>query len=46
MTEFDEGITIETANRVKDYANRHELTLEGFLQRALEVLEKGEDDLK
>lgn len=46
MTEFDEKVTVETANRVKDYANRHGLTLEGFLQRALEALEEREDDGK
>lgn len=46
MTEFDEKITIETANRVKDYANRNGLMLEEFLQRALEALEEREDDGK
>lgn len=42
-TTLDERVRIETAERVKDYCNNHELTFDEFLAAAVTALEEAEE---
>lgn len=42
-TTLDERVRIETAERVKDYCNNHELTFDEFLTAAVTALEEAEE---